>query len=61
MAHGSFIGNVTAAESVFFCFVWEDNIKTGLRETGWDVMYRLGLAQDRDMAVMNTVMNPQVL
>jgi hypothetical protein len=38
---------------------WEDNIRTGLRELGWedvDWMYR---AQDRDqwLALLNTVMN----
>jgi hypothetical protein len=36
-----------------------DNIKIDLRETEWDGMDRIDLAQDRDQwrAVVNTVMN----
>jgi hypothetical protein len=38
---------------------WEDNIKTDLREIGWEVMDPLHLAQDRDQwwAFVNTVIN----
>jgi hypothetical protein len=41
---------------------WEDNIKMGIRETGfWDVDW-IHLAQDRDRwrALVNTVMNLRV-
>jgi hypothetical protein len=36
-----------------------DNIKMDLRETGWDGMDWIDMAQDRDkkMALVNTVMN----
>jgi hypothetical protein len=36
-----------------------DNIKIDLRETGWDGMDWIDLAQDRDQwwALVNTVMN----
>jgi hypothetical protein len=39
-----------------------DNIKIGLRETGWDFMDWIDLAQDRDQwrALVNTVMNLRV-
>jgi hypothetical protein len=39
-----------------------DNIKMDLRETGWDGMDCIGLAQDRDQwrALVNTVMNLRV-
>jgi hypothetical protein len=38
---------------------WVDNIKTDLREIGWDGMYWIDLAQNRDQwrALVNTVMN----
>jgi hypothetical protein len=38
---------------------WVDNIKMDLRETGWDGMDWIDLAQDRDQwrALVNTVMN----
>jgi hypothetical protein len=38
---------------------WVDNIKMDLRETGWDGMDWIELAQDRDQwsALVNTVMN----
>jgi hypothetical protein len=41
---------------------WMDNIKTDLRETGWDGMDRIDLAQDKNnwMALVNTVMNFRV-
>jgi hypothetical protein len=41
---------------------WVDNIKTDLRETGWDGMDWIDLAQDRDKwrALVNTVMNLRV-
>jgi hypothetical protein len=41
---------------------WVDNIKMDLREIGWDGMYWIDLAQDRDQwrALMNTVMNLRV-
>jgi hypothetical protein len=42
---------------------WVDNIKTDLREIGWDGMDWIDLAQDRDQwrALVNTVMNIRVL
>jgi hypothetical protein len=41
---------------------WVDNIKMDLRETGWDGMDWIKLAQDRDQwrALVNTVMNLRV-
>jgi hypothetical protein len=38
---------------------WVDNIKMDLRETGWDGMNWIELAQDRDQwrVLVNTVMN----
>jgi hypothetical protein len=38
---------------------WVENIKIDLRETGWDGIDWITLAQDRDQwrALMNTVMN----
>jgi hypothetical protein len=41
---------------------WVENIKIDLRETGWDVMDCIDLAQDRDQwrALVNAVMNLQV-
>jgi hypothetical protein len=41
---------------------WVDNIKMDLREIGWDDMYWIDLAQDRDQwrAVVNAVMNLRV-
>jgi hypothetical protein len=41
---------------------WVDNIKVDLRETGWDGMDWINLAQDRDhwRALVNTVMNLRV-
>jgi hypothetical protein len=41
---------------------WEDNIIMDLRETGWDGMDWIDLAQDRDQwtALVNTVMNLRV-
>jgi len=38
---------------------WEDNIRMDLREIGWEVVYWIHLAQDRDQGrvVVNTVMN----
>jgi hypothetical protein len=41
---------------------WEDNIRMDLRETGWDDMDWIDLAQYRDQwkAVVNTVMNLRV-
>jgi len=41
---------------------WEDNIRLDLRETGWEGMDWINLAQDRDhwQAVLNTVMKLQV-
>jgi hypothetical protein len=41
---------------------WEDNIKIDLRETGWDCMDCINLAQDRDQlrALVNTVMKLRV-
>jgi hypothetical protein len=42
---------------------WVDNIKTYLREIGWDGVDCIDLAQDRDQwrALVNTVMNLRVL
>jgi hypothetical protein len=41
---------------------WVDNIKMDLRETGWDGMDWIDLAQDRDQwrALVNTVINLRV-
>jgi hypothetical protein len=41
---------------------WVDNIKMDLREIGWDGVYWIDLAQDRDQwrALVNTVMNLRV-
>jgi hypothetical protein len=41
---------------------WVDNIKMDLREIGWDGMYWIDLAQNRDQwrALVNTVMNLRV-
>jgi hypothetical protein len=41
---------------------WVDGIKIYLRETGWDGMDLINLAQDRDQwrALVNTVMNLRV-
>jgi hypothetical protein len=41
---------------------WVNNIKIYLRETGWDGMDWLDLAQDRDQwrVLLNTVMNLRV-
>jgi hypothetical protein len=41
---------------------WVDNIKMDLRETGWDGMDLIDLAQDRDRwrVLVNTVMNLRV-
>jgi hypothetical protein len=41
---------------------WVDNIKTDLREIGWDSMDWIDLTQDRDhwRAVVNTAMNLRV-
>jgi hypothetical protein len=41
---------------------WVDNIKMDLREIGWDGMYWIDLAQNRDpwRALVNTVMNFRV-
>jgi hypothetical protein len=38
---------------------WVDNIKMDLREIGWDVMYWIDLAQNRDQwrSLVNTVMS----
>jgi hypothetical protein len=53
----------------FFSFIkivaevrWVVNIKINLRETGWDGMNWIDLAQDRDQwrALVNTVMNLRV-
>jgi hypothetical protein len=41
---------------------WVNNIKTDLREMGWDGMDWIDVAQDRDLwrALLNTVMNLRV-
>jgi hypothetical protein len=41
---------------------WEDNIRTDLREVGWEVVEWINLAQDRDQcrALENTVMNLRI-
>jgi hypothetical protein len=41
---------------------WEDNIRMGLKETGWEVVDLIHLAQVRDQwrAVVNAVMNTRV-
>jgi hypothetical protein len=42
---------------------WEDNIRMGIIESGWEVVDWIHLAQDRDQwrAVMNTVMKLRVI
>jgi hypothetical protein len=41
---------------------WVDNIKIDLREIGWDGMYWIDMAQDRDQwrALVNTMMNLRI-
>jgi hypothetical protein len=41
---------------------WVDNIKMDLRETGWDGVDYIDMAQDRDQwsALVNTVLNLRV-
>jgi hypothetical protein len=41
---------------------WEDNIRMDLRETGWEGVDWMGLAQDREQwrDLVNTVMNLRV-
>jgi hypothetical protein len=41
---------------------WVDNIKMDLREIGWNGMYWIDLAEDRDQwrALVNTIMNLRV-
>ena len=41
---------------------WEDNIETGRKETGWEGMERIHLAQDwyKWLALVNAVMNLRV-
>jgi len=41
---------------------WEENIKMGPREIGWEVVDRMHPAQNRDQrqAIVNTVMNFRV-
>jgi hypothetical protein len=41
---------------------WENNIKMGFRELGWDSMGSINLAQNRDQSrvLLNTVMNLHV-
>jgi hypothetical protein len=41
---------------------WEVNIKMDLRETGWNIVNWIDLAQDRDQwrALVNTIMNLRV-
>jgi hypothetical protein len=42
--------------------MWENNIKTDLREIGWGGMDWINLAQDRDQwrALLNTIMGLRV-
>jgi hypothetical protein len=42
---------------------WEDGIRMDLREIGWEGVYWIRLADDRDLgrAVVNAVMNLRVL
>jgi hypothetical protein len=42
--------------------MWVDNIKMDLRETGWDEVDWINIAQDRDQwrALVNTVLNLRV-
>jgi hypothetical protein len=42
------------------CGRWEDNIGVDLKETGWESMNWIHLAQDKDKSVTNTAMNFQV-
>jgi hypothetical protein len=44
-------------------YIWEDEIRMDLRETGWGSVEWIQLAQDRDQwqALVNTVMNLRVL
>jgi hypothetical protein len=42
--------------------MWEDNIRLGLREIGWEGVDWIHLAQDRDQwcDILNTLINLQV-
>jgi hypothetical protein len=42
--------------------IWEDNIRMGLKEIGWEDVDWMHVAEDRDRwrAVVNTVMNLRV-
>jgi hypothetical protein len=42
---------------------WEDEVKKNLRKIGWEGVEWIHLAQDTDWrrALVNTVMNPQIL
>jgi hypothetical protein len=42
--------------------IWNDNIKTDLKEIGWELADWIELAQDRDkwLALVNMVMNLQI-
>jgi hypothetical protein len=42
---------------------WEDNIKTDLREVGFEVVILIHLAEDRDQwrTLVNTVLNLRVI
>jgi hypothetical protein len=41
---------------------WEDNITTDLQEVGWEGVYWIDMAQDRDSwrALVNAVMNLRI-
>jgi hypothetical protein len=39
---------------------WEDNIKMDLQEVGWGTLDWIDMAQDRDRALVNAVINLRV-
>jgi hypothetical protein len=47
-AHSTLVGKPEEMRSIGTSrYKWEDNIKIDLRETGWDAMHWIEVAQDR--------------